>query len=207
MNTSTARMVAPWIPYVTVGWGLYIMHSAWAAAISYHLGMGLILAIEHRWGLVKELPKGHNLVIIVAGVILGAVGGMVLYVLWPWLGISAAYQATLVSLGLESDSFGFFIVYFIAVNAWLEEIYWRGYLGSNGHLPELVDILFGGYHLLVLAFFINGFWQLLSLIVLISAGFIWRQMTRWSKGLLAPVLSHIAADTSIIITAYYFSLH
>lgn len=138
------------------------MHSAWLAAISYHLGMGLILAIEHRWGLAKQLLKGSNLLIIVAGTILGAAGGLVFYILWPWLGIAATYKSTLMSLGLDNASFSLFMVYFIAFNAWLEELYWRGYLGSEGCFPEFLDILFGGYHLLVLAFFVNGFWQDLS---------------------------------------------
>jgi hypothetical protein len=39
--------------------------------------------------------------------------------------------------------------------------------------------------------------------ILVSAGWLWRQMTREDSGLLAAVLGHMAADFSILMTIYW----
>ena len=44
-----------------------------------------------------------------------------------------------------------------------------------------------------------------SLIVLVSAGWFWRQLARMDGGLLAPVLGHMAADLTILLAVYQLS--
>lgn len=45
-----------------------------------------------------------------------------------------------------------------------------------------------------------------SLIVLVAAGWFWRQLARINGGLLAPVLGHMAADLTILLAVYQMSI-
>ncbi len=45
-----------------------------------------------------------------------------------------------------------------------------------------------------------------SLLVLVLAGWFWRQIAHKDGGLLAPVLGHMVADLTILITIYRMSL-
>ncbi|HEX5808781.1 MAG TPA: hypothetical protein VFY25_08965 [Anaerolineales bacterium] len=45
-----------------------------------------------------------------------------------------------------------------------------------------------------------------SLIVLVAAGWFWRQLARIDEGLLAPVLGHMAADLTILLAVYQRSV-
>jgi hypothetical protein len=45
-----------------------------------------------------------------------------------------------------------------------------------------------------------------SLIVLVLAGWFWRQLARIDGGLLAPVLGHMAADFTILMAVYRMSV-
>jgi hypothetical protein len=42
-----------------------------------------------------------------------------------------------------------------------------------------------------------------GLAVLVVAGWFWRQIFREDKGLLAPVLGHMAADLTILLVVYW----
>jgi hypothetical protein len=44
-----------------------------------------------------------------------------------------------------------------------------------------------------------------SLLVLVLAGWFWRQIAREDGGLLAPVLGHMAADFTILVAIYRLS--
>jgi len=58
--------------------------------------------------------------------------------------------------------------------------------------------VFAGYHILVLAWFIKLPWLIIAFIVLTAAAYIWRYTASKLEGLVVPLLSHIAADVSII---------
>ena len=47
---------------------------------------------------------------------------------------------------------------------------------------------------------------LYSLVVLVLAGWFWRQLARADEGLLAPALGHMAADFTILMAVYQKSL-
>jgi membrane protease YdiL (CAAX protease family) len=99
-----------------------------------------------------------------------------------------------------------FIVYAIAVNPLLEESYWRGYLGSPAKNITVNDLLFAGYHLLVIGGNIGVIWLIAVFCGLTAAAWFWRQINRINGGLLLSVVFHIAADTSVFLAICYFAV-
>jgi membrane protease YdiL (CAAX protease family) len=107
------------------------------------------------------------------------------------------------SLGLNRANWIPFIMYFSFINPLIEEYFWRGYLGSNTTNPYISDFLYSGFHGLVLMNKLQTASIFLGLAMLVAAGWFWRQVAREDKGLLAPVLGHMAADLSILLVVYW----
>ena len=101
-------------------------------------------------------------------------------------------------LGLEDTPWLIFILYYCTVNPLLEELFWRGYLGRPTLKPVWADVWFAGYHIIVLIAFVEWPWITLSFLTLMGAAWVWRQLTRIYHGLTIPILSHAAADASVI---------
>jgi hypothetical protein len=120
---------------------------------------------------------------------LGLAGGLFLYLLWPSIGIPEDINAYLQNIGLTKERWPYFIAYFLLINPWLEEYYWRGYLGSYSKRVVIEDVLFSGYHVMVLAGKIEIIWLIAILIVLSLIAWLWRQANRWSRGLLPSLMS------------------
>jgi len=210
------RIVALAVPYVTVPLGLHVLASGWAAIGLYHAAMVLValwIGGEPGWllRLTRRLWAGWNL----PGLALCLGSGAALYFLWPYLtqltGTSDATTALgtrLDRLALTGGAWLTFMAYYTLANPILEEAYWRGVLGSDDSRPTLSDVFFGGYHILVLAVLIPGraavAWALATAmgILLMAAGWLWRQIVRRHGGLLIPVITHLAADLSIIVAGH-----
>jgi hypothetical protein len=203
---SDKRSWAPLIPYLTIGIGLLIIHNAWTAIVSYHLSMVTILLFTGRRFSFKNIIGSSNYKIIIATAILGVAGGLLLYFLWPLLGIPEGISLYLQQIGLTAAIWPYFIAYFVLINPWLEECYWRGYLGSNTKKIILNDLLFSGYHIIVLAGIMNVIWLIVIFIVLSSGAWFWRQANRWNQGLSASIVSHLVADASIICIIYFMTI-
>ncbi len=62
--------------------------------------------------------------------------------------------------------------------------------------------LYAGFHALILFNKTNTFSIIYALVLLVLAGWFWRQIFREDEGLLAPVLGHMAADFTILMTVY-----
>lgn len=197
--------IAPLVPYVTIGIGLFGIQSAWIALLSYHIGIALILTLDRRWSLAQTLIKGWHTPLIIFGVVFGVTSGSLIYVLWPLLARTLNLRLTLSTLGLQGLAWSAFAVYYFAINPWFEELYWRGYLGSETRSLHRMDMWFAGYHLLVLGSRVSWLWLALSFIALIVAAWLWRQLARICGGLLVPAVSHTAADASIMLALYTLS--
>ena len=89
------------------------------------------------------------------------------------------------------------------VNPWIEEYYWRGYLGSNTKKIILNDLLYSGYHLVVLAGKVEIVWLIVIFFALAVVAWFWRQTNRWSQGMLPSTASHLAADITVMLTIYF----
>lgn len=185
------------MPYVTVGLGLHIFHNAWAAILGYHAGILLLL---WRADFASRHPfhvTGKPWWLVFA--LLGGLAGLALVFLWPHVFVAPSLEGTLVRWGLTSASWPWFIAYGGLVNPWLEELYWRGWLGNDTRSPVGEDAAFAGFHLVVLAPFISIFWLVAVFLILTVTGWLWRQVTRREQSLLPAALCHLVADVSILV--------
>ena len=196
-------LLAPALPYVAIIAGVYLLNSAWAAITLYHLGIIVVLSITGSWGL-GQLPHSTAdylwLVVVVAG---SCLGGLIVYFLWELIKpASLQLGSELAGLALTGIPWLLFMGYYFTVNPVLEELFWRGYLGQKSSGLTWNDVWFSGYHILVTVNFARWPWVVASFLVLAGAGWFWRQLARQTPGLLLPILSHAAADASIILAVF-----
>ena len=197
------RTLAPLVPYITVGAGILFFHNAWAAMLGYHLSMLLILALCRPGIALKSIFRGRDYRITAVTALAGLPGGILLHLLWPAISDSIDLQPALQNIGITASAWPVLVPYFILINPWLEEWYWRGYLGSDSRRPILNDLFFAGYHLLVLAGKVEALWLGVIFVLLTGAAWFWRQANRVNHGLQASMASHLAADASVMLAVYF----
>lgn len=177
------------------------------ALLGYHLA--LVIPLIPR---LRTLPtrfrasvSPHLFLLMVCAGLLGGVG---LWTIWPYTGAFLHYQEQLSILGMMTSDFSWaaFIIYFGLVNPWFEEAFWRDLLTSSARGPALVDFLFAGFHLIILARFVSPFWMFVALLIIAGAGWSWRTLNRLTGSLLPATIFHIFADFSIVWVVYQKSL-
>ena len=134
--------------------------------------------------------------------VFGALGGFLLYYVWPFLAAPGRINDYVKSIGLTAGTWPLFILYFAVMNAFLEEYYWRGLLDNGSKIISLNDLSFSGYHVVVLLGGISVTWLAAVFLILLLAAWTWRQVNRLNAGLLSSLACHIAADISVILVAY-----
>ena len=92
--------------------------------------------------------------------------------------------------------------YFAIVHPVLEQLHWRAMPDPPNRNAVWLDIAFAFYHVLVLLLLLQKTWLLLPFIVLMTSSFFWRYTAKKLGGMVVPLLTHIAADTSVIIAVY-----
>jgi hypothetical protein len=182
-----------------------VLHNAWIAIFAYHLGMIAVLLIAGTKNPFREFIKTSDIRLSLITIGLGAGGGILLYFLWPFLTVPNNISVYLENIGLTESTWPLFLAYHILINPWIEEYYWRRYLGSE--LKRLVsnDLLFAGYHILVLAGNMDVVWLVACFVVLSGAAWFWRQATRVSQGLFSSTASHFAADLTVMLAIYFMT--
>jgi len=196
------KWIAPGLAYLAVGFGLFVFHSAWGALLGYHAVIVLSLLIANPDIPLSILTKSKNIKWILPSVVLCGSSGITLYYLWDNFGFASDFPARVASLGLNVSNWIPFIVYFSLVNPLIEEYFWRGYLGNKRKSLHSSDLLFAGFHGLLLINKVQVGSILIALGVLVLIGWFWRQIMREDEGLLAPVLGHMAADFTILAAVY-----
>lgn len=200
------KRLAPLLPTVAVGvgmFGAFGLRSGWAAIALYHLGIVLFLAAapDRRRGLsLHGVSRWLGLAVPAA-----ASGGVVLAIGWPWfVGDADGLADALAGLGLTGGAWTAFLLYYVLVNPWLEEIFWRGWLAPASS-PRLHwhDFAFALYHAVVLTFFLEPVWIALCFAALVGAAWVWRWMARAWGGLAGPIATHLAADAGIVTAAVW----
>jgi membrane protease YdiL (CAAX protease family) len=189
-------------PYVTIPPGLFIFHSAWVALIAYHAVMILIMLVRHYRVSLGQVFNCRNILIIIGMAALGVAAGVAIYLLWPYLNISAGIVDELGSLGLGPGNWAIFLIYFVLVNPLLEELFWRGLLGSASLRPVWHDLAFAGYHAVVLLGKMEYYWLLPVLAALFLGAWLWRQVNRTAGSLLPGIIAHAAADFSVMLAVF-----
>lgn len=197
-----SKWLAPILPYLAVWAGLFLFKSAWLALVCFHVAIAAALI-----PLKPSLPfttfiKPAKVKNVLPGLILCAVSGIGLYYLRGPLRIADDLGSQLTELGLSGNVWFGFIAYFTVVNPLFEEYFWRGILGGETKGLHWSDVIYAGYHLMVVWDKTHPFSMIFMFAVLTFIGWFWRQLYRRDGSLLAPVLGHMAADLSILIAVY-----
>jgi len=193
------KWLAPILPYLAIWTGLFLFKSAWLALAGFHLAILFALFIARPALPINLLFKSKRPKLILANILLCGGSGILLYFFWDRFGIASDLSSQLDVIGLNSSSWPAFIIYFSCVNSFIEEFFWRGFLGNDIKTLAIGDFIFAGYHMLVLYGKVPPLSILLVFVLLVTAGWFWRQIRREDEGLLAPTLGHMAADFSILI--------
>jgi membrane protease YdiL (CAAX protease family) len=203
MKTARLKLISALVPYVAVLVGLYVFKNAWIAIGLYHFGIVLFLIASDRNSLLKKIRTGWNPTMAAAGVGMSVMIFPVVFILWEHMRLeNVQLNTALADFGLHGTSWFFFMIYFSTVQPFLEELYWRGFLESNHKYVSWTDLAFAGYHILVLAKFIELPWLAAAFVILTMAAYGYRYFVSRLEGLITPLLSHIVADVSIIAVTY-----
>ena len=196
------KWIAPTLAYLAVGIGLFIFHSAWGALLGFHAAIIVSLLIAQPDIPIKILLTSSNFKWILLSVLFCGSSGVVLYFLWGIFGFANDLAEQVRTLGLNTSNWILFIAYFSLINPFVEEYFWRGYLGSKTKSLHSSDLIFAGFHGLVLVNKVQTGSIIFGLCMLVLAGWFWRQIYREDNGLFAPVLGHMAADFTVLIAVY-----
>lgn len=197
------KWIAPALAYLAVFLGLFVFHSAWAALLGFHAAI-----IGSLWIAQPNLPlatllKSSNKKWVAFSLLVCGSSGFALFFLWDVFGIARDLPSQVEALGLNARTWVPFIAYFALVNPFVEEYFWRGYLGSATKRLHRSDLLYAGFHALILIHKVPVVSIVFAVVALALAGWFWRQIAREENGgLLAPVLGHMAADFTILIAIY-----
>lgn len=197
------NLFAAWIPYIAVLIGMYLFQSAWLAILLYHIGVIGFLFFRKSTGLWMRMGRGLGTPLLVPGLIVCAMAAPVVYFMWPWIAISEnILPRWLAYYGLSGWAWWLLIPYFSIVHPILEELLWRE-IGSDCN-PRICrqDLMFAGYHVLVLFQLVKTPWLILVFVVLTSSSIFWRWAARRFGGCLLPTLTHAVADAGVMIAVH-----
>lgn len=90
------------MPYLAVGFGLYIFHSAWIAILAYHVGILLVLWIA-KFKILSPFRITIPFWKLLIFALMGASAGIAMYFLWPYAFVSPALTQTLEQWGLPAQ--------------------------------------------------------------------------------------------------------
>lgn len=198
-----SKWLAPALPYLAVWVGLFFFNSAWAALLGFHSAILLVL-----FHLRPTLPlnlffKPAKARYVFVSLLVCASSGVGLYFLWDVFAVAKDLNIQLAELGLKPFTWFGFIAYFTLVNPFFEEYFWRGVLGSDVRTFFIGDLIYAGYHIMVVWNKTHLLSILLMVLILTLAGWFWRQIYRRDGSLLAPILGHMAADFFILLAVYF----
>ena len=197
------KWIAPALAYLAVFLGLFVFHSAWAALLGFHAAIIGSLLIARPGIPLSTLLKNSNKKWIALNLLVCGTSGFALFFLWDVFGIANDLPSQVAALGLNARTWLPFIAYFALVNPFVEEYFWRAYLGSATKRLHRSDLLYAGFHALILIRKAPIVSILFAVAALALAGWFWRQVAREEDGgLLAPVLGHMAADLTILLAIY-----
>lgn len=204
----SSRFLVTTVPYIAVYVGMYRFDSAWMAMLLYHAGMIIFLLLTRRGSLFKSLIEGFSAKVFIALIPVYLSAGVIIYFFWQVAKVDQGdLAAALAAFGLHSGNLLGFVIYYCLVNSTLEEVFWRGALIEENRFPSWSDLLFSGYHCLVVALFVSFAWVVLGFVVLLVGAWIWRTIARIHKGLALPWLTHFVADFGVMAAVYLLLIH
>jgi membrane protease YdiL (CAAX protease family) len=203
---SITLLFAAIMPTLAVSIGLHLLHNAWIAIFLYHAGMlGFMAGDRQLRPIAQRLKAGFALYPFLALSAFCMFSGVLIYMLWPWMYTSTTpFNIRLAQYSMGPASYVPFVLYFSLIHPVIEESYWRGWFAHRGQAlsPILQDLAFAAFHVSVVIIFITPAWTLVAFMVLATMGSTWRAVERRFKGLSMPILSHAAADFTIIVAGF-----
>ncbi len=196
------KWFAPILPYFAVWAGLFFFKNAWCTLAGFHIAILFVIAITRPDIPIRILFRSQYPKWILFSVLFCSTSGLGLYFFWNMFGVDHDLPEQLRLIGLYSTSWFPFITYFSLVNPFIEEYFWRGMLGKVTRKLYIGDLSYAGYHAMILWGRTNLLSTLFAVMILVSVGWLWRQLYHKDQGLLAAVLGHMAADFSILLTIY-----
>lgn len=192
------------MPCAAVLIGLDYLKSAWAAMLLFHAVIVICLLFKRRSRPCSGLFKGWNTSFGAVSILISAVCGPLLILLWPVIAETPDGMAsTLEEFGLHGIRLWVFSAYFVSLHPVLEEMFWRGVMAPESSKTEFVDIAFGAYHVLVLIHFLKLPWVMIAYLILVLVSWMWRYIADRFGGLAVPVVSHIIAGAGIMAATYF----
>jgi membrane protease YdiL (CAAX protease family) len=199
------------LPWLVVGWSLYVAQSAPLALCGYQLVCllgGKILANgEYREGRNLCKPTALWGLCLAANAIAWA-----LYLLLGNLLFNATELiGTLTRLGLPPSRLWFLALSLVVLNPLCEEYFWRGgiYRTLCTRLTErtallLAACLFGAWHWLVIRLFVPPLWAIIGTLFVMGAGAGLTYVVQRTNRLREAVWIHaIAADLPVILIIWH----
>ena len=192
------------IPYLSILLGLCLFSSIWLTMGLYHLGVLAVMLLcptpPGRAAIFRGWRTGPGLALTVVC----ALSGVSIYLAFPWADATATGLAdALAGLGVSGAGFWLLAGWYVAVTPWIEELFWRGRLASDRRGLDASDLLFAGYHVLVLVKFLAWPWTALAFASLVGAAWAWRWARRTTGGLAIPVATHAVADVSTMAAVWF----
>lgn len=198
------NLLAALVPYAAVLIGMYAFRSAWLSVLLYHLGVIAFMMIRRPSNPWKTLWAGTGNPLILPAVVVCALAAPVVYFMWPLFQPSeTVLPEWMARFGLTGMAWLLFIPYFSIAHPILEEIHWRRLAPVRFVGLCWQDLLFAGYHIVVLCQLIYWPWLFLVFGILTGSSVFWRWAAARFGGYGLPVLTHAAADAGVVIAVHF----
>lgn len=187
------------LPYIATILGVWILDQPLLAVAVYHVG--IVFLIRRHPTVLSGLLQGGKMPVLLGMSLLCLAVWPLLVALWPYVSLPGTDLADVLrQWGLQGNLVLGFMIYSVTVHPVLEELFWRGLMPD--HVGS--DMLFAGFHVLVLILFLQGPWVVFGFGVLFLGSFLWRRIVHSTGGLMIPVVSHAVADLAIILGVIHF---
>lgn len=180
-------------PYLAVAVFWCGFSNGWAAILAYHAQ----ILFWNRWTLCRTRPAAPTARIALLPALPAVLAGPLLFLLLPHI-LQTDLATWLRTYRLDERALLLMIPYFGLFHPLLEQWHWEPLRRQT----RLAHPLFAGYHVLVLWTLLPMFWLLTVFVLLTAISILWSIAARRRHGQWVPLVSHILADTGIILAAW-----